>query len=240
MATGDAVDSHLEPYLAVVDRVSTLARAASGSQLDTTIPACPAWTARQVVAHLAGLAQDWVAGRLDPYGSDAWAQAQVDRFEGHPLDEVLEAWVASARRFSEIGPSPRGGTPAMWGFGDGVVHEADLRPVLAPGTRPPADAIELGLKAAIARWRDALAEAEVPPLRLVAGDLRSWPIGDLGAAGDEPVATVTTSAYEVFRALFGRRSRAQVEGWDWSVDPTPYLDAGLPTPFRWASAPLDD
>ena len=37
-------------------------------------------------------------------------------------------------------------------------------------------------------------------------------------------ATVSTTEFELFRALAGRRSRAQVEGYDWTGDRTPYLD----------------
>jgi uncharacterized protein (TIGR03083 family) len=228
-------DPHLEPYLATVSRVNELARSAPAS-LDLPVVACPGWSAREVVAHLAGLAEDWVAGGLDDYGSDAWAGAQVARFAGRPMDEVLVAWAAATDRFVGLGPSPIGGTPAMWAFGDAVVHEADLRPVLAPGTRVPDDAVALGLKAGVARWRGRLAEAGATPLDIVVPGLRTWRVGE--QEGSAP--TVTVDGYELFRAVFGRRSRSQVEAWGWSVDPTPYLDAGLPFPFRWASVDVDD
>lgn len=228
-------DPHLGPYLGVFARVRELARSAEES-LDETIPACPDWTARQVIAHLAGLAEDWVADHLDDYGSDAWAAAQAARFEGRSLDGVLAAWETAAGQFGELGPSPLGGTPAMWAFGDAVVHEADLRPVLASGTRVPEDAMRLGLKAALARWRAELAAAAVPPLDLVTIDMRTWRVGDPDAAAH----SVTTTGYELFRALFGRRTRAQVEAWDWSRDPAVYLDVGLPYPFRWARSAVED
>lgn len=232
-------DPHLEPYLDVVTRVPELVRAAPES-LDDLVPACPGWTARQVVAHLAGLAEDWVAGRLDDYGSDAWAGAQVARFEGRPVDEILGAWVENANRFAELDSSPMGGTPAMWAFGDAVVHEADLRPVLAAGTRVPDDAMALGLKAGVARWRSELTAAGVPALDIVATDLRQWRVGPTDTEADTEAVSVTTSAYELFRALFGRRSRSQIESWDWSDDPGVYLDVGLPQPFHWAATDLAD
>jgi hypothetical protein len=34
---------------------------------------------------------------------------------------------------------------------------------------------------------------------------------------------VTTTSYELFRALTGRRSAAQIRSWDWQVDPADYL-----------------
>ncbi|MEM7339308.1 MAG: maleylpyruvate isomerase family mycothiol-dependent enzyme [Actinomycetota bacterium] len=229
-------DQHLDPYLDVVNRLGTIARATTQDQLDTAVPACPGWTARQTIAHLSGLAEDWVAGNLDDYGSDTWAGAQVSRFDGSPIDDVLDAWQRAAERFASLGPSPIGGTAAMWAFGDAVVHEADIRAVLAPGTRPPDDAVALGLKAGVARWRHHLASAGVAPIDLVASDLRTWRIGDPDATAEQ----VETTAYEVFRALYGRRSRRQTERWQWSCDPAPYLDPGLPFPFRWADTDLDD
>lgn len=229
------MDRHLQPYLGVVDRVSEIARSAE-ARLDVSVPACPDWTARQVVAHLAGLAEDWVAGDLNDYGSDAWAGAQVTRFADRPIDEVLATWRTAAERFLSIETSPMGGTPAMWAFGDAVVHEADLRPVLAPKTQVPQDATALGLKAAIARWRAELSEASVPPLDVIATDLRTWRIGDPDATAE----TVSTTGYELFRALFGRRSRSQIEAWDWSGDPSVYLDVPLPYPFRFAEAPVEE
>ncbi|MEM7323786.1 MAG: maleylpyruvate isomerase family mycothiol-dependent enzyme [Actinomycetota bacterium] len=229
-------DQHLQPYLDVVSRVSAMAAAADPVALDAEVPACPGWSAADVVRHLAGLAEDWVDGHLEDYGSDRWAQAQVDRFRETDMVGVISAWDRAVGRFGDLGPSPLGGTPAMWAFGDAVVHEADLRPVLAPGTTVPPDGMALGLKAAIARWRAELGAAGTPPLDIVVPDLRTWRVGD----PDAEAASVTTSGYELFRALFGRRSRSQVEAWDWSADSAPYLDVPLPYPFRWADNPVVD
>jgi hypothetical protein len=186
---------------------------------------------------MAGLIEDWGAGRFDGYGSPSWTEDQVARFETQPISDVLASWKTAVEAFCRISESQIGGTPGMWAFGDGVVHEADLRPVLAPGTRVPADAMALGLKAAIARWRQALAGAGVPPLKITATDMRHWWVGD---DHDLHATTVTTTGHELFRALYGRRSRDQVEAWDWSADPADYLDVGLPFPFEWASRAISD
>ena len=233
-------DTHLQPYMGVVERVSELARSASDGQLDSRVPACPDWTARQLLSHLAGLAEDWVSGNLDDYATDGWAQAQADRHAGQPIDELLSAWQAAAEQFAQLTTSPLGSTPSRWAFGDALTHEADLRPVLAPGTRTPSEAVALGVQAAIGRWRLELATAGAPPLDVVATDLRTWEVGDPDARGAGRVATVTTTAHELFRALYGRRSRAQIEAWDWTTDPAPYLDAGLPFPFSQPKVDLED
>ena len=35
-------------------------------------------------------------------------------------------------------------------------------------------------------------------------------------------------------------ARSQVQGWSWSQDPDPYIAAGLPYPFAWATHPIVD
>lgn len=230
------VDPFAQPYLDLVDRVGTLALDARG-RLDAPVLACPDWTARTIVAHLAGLAEDWVAGRLDGYGSDDWTATQIARLDGVAVAELLSAWQASARDLVELTDSPMGGTPSMWAFGDAVVHEADLRPTLAPGSRVSPEAMAMGLKAAIARWRHHLGEAGLPPLLIQTPDGDSWKVGDTEA---DDVVTVTADRYELFRALFGRRSRQQMAAWAWSADSERYLDAGLPAPFRLADQDVDD
>lgn len=229
-------DAFAQPYLDVVDRVGRLALDA-GPSLDAVTPACPDWTAGTTIAHLAGLAEDWVAGRLDAYGSEDWTSAQLGRFDGRPVAEVVTSWRAAAAELAELTESPLGGTPSMWAFGDAVVHEADLRPVLDPGSRVPDEPMAMGLKAAIARLRHHYAECGLPPLSVETPDGDRWPIGQVEDAGS---AMVTAERYELFRALFGRRSASQVAAWEWSVAPDAYIEAGLPSPFRWADRDLND
>ena len=189
-------DPHLTPYLVTVERIIALALTAE--DLDRTVPTCPAWTAHDVVAHLAGLAEDWVDGRLEPYGSDEWAQAQVDRLRDGPLDQIVERYRRAAARFGGL-ESPLGLTPSRWGFSDAVTHEADLRPLLAPGTRVPADAVALATAGAVSRWRHHLSTAGLGPMLIEAVGLRTWNVGEPGD-GDLHVAA---DPYDLFRGLFG-------------------------------------
>src|SRR4051794_41006965 len=62
---------------------------------DRPVPACPAWTVRQAVAHLAGVAQDVAVLNVAAKGTDSWARAQVERLDGHSLDELLDLWEQS-------------------------------------------------------------------------------------------------------------------------------------------------
>ena len=224
---------HLEPYLAIRERLDDLLRGTTGDQ---EVAACPSWSVRDVVAHMAGLCEDWVDGRLDRYASDSWTAGHVERAAGQSLDMILDRWSLVVERFARLDDDPSMGPPARWAFGDAVTHEADIRGTLGAG-RVPDEAVALSLKGSIARWRDVLGATSLPTLLLRAPGLREWWIG----TPDDPEAVVVeVPAYELFRALAGRRSEAQVQQWSWTVDPSPYLAAGLPYPFRFPDRDISD
>jgi hypothetical protein len=69
-----------DAYVAVHARLGELLHGCVG---DEYVPTCPGWTVRDVVAHLAGLCEDWVQGRLAGYASEAWTANQVERLASH-------------------------------------------------------------------------------------------------------------------------------------------------------------
>jgi len=223
----------LDAYLAVRERVDAVMRAADA---DAPVPTCPEWRVRDVVAHMAGLCEDWVEGRLAGYASDEWTSAQVARFADASVDAILDRWREAATRFADLEDDPVMGPPARWAFGDAVSHEADIRGALGAG-RVPHDVVVVALKGAIARWRQVLGDADVPTLLLRAPDAREWWLGD---ANDTSAVSVEVPAYDVFRALAGRRSADQVRRWSWSAGPDPFVAAGLPYPFHWATVDIID
>ena len=96
-------------------------------------------------------------------------------------------------------------------------HEQDVRNAVGrQGFRETA-----GLSAALnAAWamKRKLRDAGLAPLRFEAIGIVDWVIGD----GD-PGAAVSGDAYEMARALLGRRSPQQVAAFAWVGDPGPYL-----------------
>jgi hypothetical protein len=146
----------------------------------------------QVLAHLAGSASDAVAGRMDGAPGEEWTARHVAEREGTApaaLAAELRSTQAAIAASTEDNPRPA----IVWNIS---VHLADLRealglPVLEAALWEP-------VLAAVAPYR--LSEV---PATVVAGDDR-W-----GAGGAE----IAVSRYELYRALFSRRSRTQMRAW---------------------------
>jgi uncharacterized protein (TIGR03083 family) len=224
---------YVRAYLAVRARIAAIVPA----QCEASVPACPGWRVHEVVAHLAGLCEDWVDGRLDGYATEAWTADQVSRHAHRTCDEILDRWADAATRFAALDEQSSEVPPARFAFGDAVVHEADVRGVTA-ADRVPDDAVLLGLHGTMARWgREVLAPAELATLRIRTTEGPEW---WLGTENDSEALVVEAPMYEVFRALAGRRSKDQARRWEWSGDPAPVIEAGLPFPFRWAPTALVD
>ena len=177
--------------------------------LAAPVPACPRWRVRDVVAHLTAVGEDVLEGRLTGPPSEEQSAAQVARFEGRPLSEVLARWDEVAPRFAaaidgfEVWPAVL----------DVAAHEQDIRGALgAPGARDT-EVVRLG--------SDRLLDWLQPPvpLRVVVEDAAY----DLGPEGEAAVV-LRTDRFAAFRWRLGRRSRRQLAALDWSGDPAPVLD----------------
>ena len=66
MTPDQASSEYLDAYSAVRARLTTIVTA----HCDTPVPACPGWRVHEVIAHLAGLCEDWVSNRLDGYATE--------------------------------------------------------------------------------------------------------------------------------------------------------------------------
>jgi uncharacterized protein (TIGR03083 family) len=202
------------------------------------VPACSDWTVHDVVAHLAGLCQDWVDGRLGGYASDSWTAAHVARFAASSCAEILEAWAAAMGPFGELREMMLGLPGGRWAYGDAVIHEADLRGALGAGHVPQDDLMKC-TDMLTSRWTyEVLRPAGLPGIEIRAPGAGPWVLGP--AEGGTVEVRVEVVPHELFRAMAGRRSAAQVRRWDWSADPEPFVAAGLPYPFRWAADDLVD
>lgn len=216
-------------YVDTVGRISAVARTPGIGT--TLIAACPAWTVHHLVCHLAGLADDWIQGRLDGYAGDQWTAAQIERHRMQRTVDVLDAWAANAAQLIELPDHPSMGTPARWAFGDALVHEADLLESIGSDQQPPAAAVSTHLSAGLRRWSPTLTEASIR-LQVNTHEGRTWTVG-ADAGGAVISLGVSGPAYELWRAVYGRRHRAAVAAMSWDGDPSVVIATGLPYPFTY-------
>jgi uncharacterized protein (TIGR03083 family) len=217
-------------HAAILAILGTLA----GDQLSTVVPACPEWTVRDLTAHMTAVAADTVEGRfppINPHGAwgerravvDAHTAGQVSSRRTMTVAELLGEWTGYLPRVLAVlggdEPLPPGSMPAHdWVIvSDIAAHNQDLRGALdLPGDREAA-AVTLGLQRYIAGLGQRLDRAGWPALLL------RTPERDYQAGSGSPPATVSASAWELFRALGSRRSTGQILALSWSGDPQPYL-----------------
>ncbi|MEQ1874267.1 MAG: maleylpyruvate isomerase N-terminal domain-containing protein [Ilumatobacteraceae bacterium] len=186
-------------YGAARQRITALV-SANGIDLDTMVPSTPAWRVRDVVAHLAGVTADAIAGNMEGAPGEAWTAAQVARGRDRTLTEVLAEWAQFGPMLEGFLSSPAG-APASAAVIDVHTHEADVRHALGLSFDVPSEFLEWSMERLRDLFHKAVSEAGLPPVSVKVADA------------------------ELFRARLGRRTEAEVRAYDWSVDPTPYLDS---------------
>lgn len=198
-------------YREARERVCDLVRDLPRAELDRTVPSCPRWSVHGTVSHLAAGAADAVSGRLTGMPTEDQTDEQVRARRDLPVPDVLAEWSTASRDVEQAFAARRMSSAMLH---DLLTHEADLRGALGAG-RPPAAAWTVSLLAlGKLDWLD------VPgSLTVLAGEHR------FGSGAGEPAVTLEVDPYEFWRALFGRRSRAQLAGWHWSGDPAQHVTA---------------
>lgn len=206
-------------------RVTELCRELTTEEAASKVPACPDWSVRDLLSHLAVIAAEPVAGNVPGDDQQAWMDEGMAARADASVSELLDEW-------NEAGPAFEG---IIESFGDALrnvvydaaVHEHDLRQVLGrPGARDSAS-VRIGLEALLDQLRDRVAEHQLPAARIRIDDAdEEVVVGD----GD-PQVTLVGDRFELFRLLGNRRSRNQVLSAEWTGDPEPYLDALEAMPF---------
>lgn len=224
-------------------RVRSLISALDPSAHSQVVPACPDWTVRDLVAHLAGVAEDSEGGGFFAGALDAWADPTVaadrerwtadhvrtrsalptgtllDDLEHHGV-ELVRSLRSGNGRASRV-PGWMIGAPAA----DLAVHVGDLREALGLGSDADTAIWSFGFGQYRSWLRARLVQLALPPLLLTDGE-SAWSMGR-----GEPAATVLAHRDELFRMISGRRSEAQIRAYQWSGDPTPYVAAISPYPL---------
>jgi uncharacterized protein (TIGR03083 family) len=179
---------------------------------DVPVPTCPGWTVKDVIAHLAGFFAAYRSGADDAFGPD-WGEREVAARRNRSFQECLKEWTEALRDPGDLFQSHLGPVAVS----DALAHEQDVRTALdKPGARDDDNivpAVEMGLS-----WVEKKMEAEGSPALKIVTETMDRKIGQ-----GEPVATLRTSTFDLFRTLHGRRTVDQVRAMKWEGDPDPWM-----------------
>lgn len=209
-------------YHATRGRITDLATALTDEQLAGTVPACPAWSVHDLLAHLTGIPEALTGGDFPSGDMQAWLDGLVEARRGLVAAELLERWAACADATSAL---VDGGAGLL--LIDIVTHEHDLRGALGqPGGRGAAE-----VRAVIQPELDALApgftEAALGALVIDAGGVQ-W-----ASHFAKPGCTLHVDPWEASRVLESRRTADELRALPATGDIGPYLPviaAHLPLP----------
>ncbi len=197
-------------------RIIALAGGLDDEQLARTVPACPKWTVKELLAHLAGGTADIVNDNIAGMPGDEWTAAHVAERADRGVAELLDEWAELGPRWEEIARA--GAHPSFIvrnPYLDTGVHEADLHGALGM-KRPPPEVYRTIVASVLPRLTKGFDGAGVFTVSTEDGEYH------FGTGGTE--AAVTVDTYDLSRAIFGRRSRAQIESWDWTGSPGQFAE----------------
>jgi uncharacterized protein (TIGR03083 family) len=200
-------------YRGVREQVSTAVRDLAEEDLAAVVPGCPLWTARDLLSHQAGVARDFVEGRLDGAPSPAWTAVHVDTRKDRSVAEILDEWEEYGTQLEDlVRAGSRKGRLLNNPYVDAGVHCADLSAVVPVG-RPDREVWLAALDFCLGNCKGD----EPGSLRVVTEDA-GYEIGE-----GEPASEAKADSYELFRAVYGRRSADQIAAWGWSGEPGAWL-----------------
>jgi uncharacterized protein (TIGR03083 family) len=188
-------------YIESARRVQDLVTPLDSAALDKLTPACPDWSVRDVLAHLAGGAASFGTDSFAGMGTDPWTAEHVESRRGVAVADLLAERWAHVHKLEHVPNDPQVWRPIVH---DALHHEADIRGAIG-APRLPSDAlaaafpmIEGVLPMKLAKFGAATIELDGQP--------RSFGEG-------EPALVVRTSMFDIWRGAFGRRSEQQMRSW---------------------------
>jgi uncharacterized protein (TIGR03083 family) len=181
------------------------------------VPACPAWTVADLIAHLAGLAVGYGGGQEPEGDRDGWRDGLVTGRRGSTVQDLLAEWEGAGRPMEQaIGTDPHRLWPLVY---DVIAHEQDLRNALGRAGGRDGEAIRLALRLGLRITERDLVRHDLSAIRVLAG-------GEELGAGVEPVGlTLEASTFEAFRLLGSRRTLAEMRAAAFTGDLERYLPA---------------
>ena len=208
-------------YDATRTRMLELARTAGSDALGATVPACPDWTALQLITHCVSMPAALGAGDFPSGDINEWIDKILTDRSGASLDELADEWVGAN---DTIAGMVNGGGAVL--FDDLVVHEHDLRAALGIPDHSALDAT-ISVPRSLDSCVSALEEAGLGSIEVRSGS-------DVWRSHDaEPGWVLEVSPWEAVRVLYSRRTADELRSLGGSDNIDAYiavLDAHLPLP----------
>jgi uncharacterized protein (TIGR03083 family) len=209
----EEAEMYYQLYVESARRVAELVTPLDDATLDTRTPACPDWTVRDMLAHLAGGAASFGTPSYVGLGTDPWADEHVQSRRGASVTDLLEERRICAPKLEQLPEEDRRWLQVLH---DALSHESDIRSTIG-APRMPLDAL-------VAAWPLL---AAVTPMKL--GRLGTVTLeleGQSRTFGDgEPALVVRAPLFEFWRGVFGRRSDRQMRSWVVSGDAAAFAQA---------------
>ena len=213
---GPAPEDVARHYERSHERIVELVGSLSAEQVATAVVATPGWDVHDVLAHLAGITTDGLAGRITGVPNDEFTGTQVRERKAATVDELVAEWKANLGQMLDAARA--GFVPANLAV-DAVTHEQDIRGAVGAPRVPDREAVRFALDVYSSGLRYRVGKAGGPALRVEASD------SDFAVdAGDgAPRATLRAGEFDLFRTLSGRRGRHEVVAMDWDGDGSVFL-----------------
>jgi len=213
-------DTIADRYVEAHERIVGLVNDIDDSTASRPVPGTPEWTVHDLLAHLVAVPTDIMSGALTGVPTPEQTQSQVDQRRDRTIADLLAEWETG------LGPVVEGARagliPAPLAV-DAITHEQDLRGALGAPPLPDPTAVRFGATGFSMGLGRRIRQAGLPALRLFDPDTGF----DVTAGEGQPAAHVAGPEFELFRAMAGRRSRAQVGRLSWDGDSAQCLDQYL-------------
>jgi hypothetical protein len=201
--------------------MAELAASLGPGDLHRAVPACPAWTVFDLIAHVVSMPAAIGNGESPPGPVTDWLQSLVESRRDQTVGALTEEWLALDGSISAILRGPGGVL-----FGDLAVHEHDLRGAVGAADHDALE-VEVMLPRTLAGFAKPLRQAGLGAIA-VRHDGRVWRSHDA-----EPGWTLEVTPWEATRAVNSRRTADELRALSHDGDVEPYLailDAHLPLP----------
>ena len=199
-------------YGASRQRMLELARAAGPDAMGVTVPACPDWSAHDLLTHCTSMPAALSAGDFPTGDLDDWIDSILRARSGRSIDELAAEWTSADATIAGM----LSGDGAVL-FDDLVVHEHDLRAALGAPDHSTVDA-EASVPRCL-RWAvPALTERGLGAIE-VRSDEGTW------RSHDAPTGwTLEVSPWEATRVLYSRRTADELRALGGSDDMEAYIE----------------